>query len=209
MITASAGDSGYLGWDSESPAESGYAEFPASSPHVVAVGGTRLSVAAAARGTARRCGTAAAPAAAAAASNSRPRPGSRALADWSAVGCAGNRAVADVSADADPYTGLAVHDTSPRCEHCRWQVEHVVNWCTIGGTSLASPLIASVFALAGGAAGSAYPARTLYENEIAAPGSLHDVTTGSNGECTQPLTWAPVNPAARPPKRAPRAAPRR
>src|SRR5208282_2600075 len=42
VITASAGDSGYLSWD---PEHSGSVEFPASSPHVVAVGGTRLALA--------------------------------------------------------------------------------------------------------------------------------------------------------------------
>ena len=73
--------------------------------------------------------------------------------DWSGVGCGAKRAVADVSADADPYTGLAVHDTSPECEYQyeEAKVKHVLYWCTIGGTSVASPLIASVFALAGGA----------------------------------------------------------
>ena len=71
--------------------------------------------------------------------------------DWSGVGCGAKRAVADVSADADPYTGLAVHDTSPECEYQyeEAKVKHVLYWCTIGGTSVASPLIASVFALAG------------------------------------------------------------
>ncbi len=44
VITASAGDNGYLNWDAENPEEAGYAEFPASSPHVVAVGGTRLEL---------------------------------------------------------------------------------------------------------------------------------------------------------------------
>ena len=61
-------------------------------------------------------------------------------------------------------------------------------WCTIGGTSVASPLIASTFALAGGASKVEYPAKTLYENEAKSPGSLHDVTTGSNGECTKPFS---------------------
>src|SRR5205807_7585254 len=77
----------------------------------------------------------------------------RALGDWPAVGCATHRAVADVAAVADPYTGLAVRDTSPTCEHV-WEeakVKHVDHWCTIGGTSLSSPLIAGVYGLAGGA----------------------------------------------------------
>ena len=96
----------------------------------------------------------------------------------------------NVSADADPYTGLAVHDTSPECEYKyeEAKVKHVLYWCTIGGTSVASPLIASTFALAGGASKVEYPAKTLYENEAKSPGSLHDVTTGSNGECTKPFS---------------------
>ena len=37
------------------------------------------------------------------------------VADWASVGCgrARPRAVADVSADADPYTGVAVYDSVP------------------------------------------------------------------------------------------------
>jgi hypothetical protein len=84
----------------------------------------------------------------------------------------------------------AVRDPSPECEY-RYEeakVKHVLYWCTIGGTSVASPLIASVFALAGGASKVEYPAKTLYENEVKSPGSLHDVTTGSNGECTKPFS---------------------
>lgn len=44
MITAVAGDDGYLNWDALSSSERGYVNFPASSPHVVAVGGTCLSL---------------------------------------------------------------------------------------------------------------------------------------------------------------------
>jgi hypothetical protein len=92
------------------------------------------------------------------------------------VGCASNRAVADISADADPYTGIAVYDSTENSEGDK-------GWAVIGGTSVASPIIASVFALAGGAQGVDYPARTLYEGAVNAPGSLHDVTSGSNGAC--------------------------
>jgi hypothetical protein len=90
-----------------------------------------------------------------------------------------------VSADADPYTGVAVHDSTPGAG-CNGTVADP-NWCTIGGTSLASPLIAAVFALAGGAGEVAYPARTLYENERSSSSSLHDVTVGSNAACSQPF----------------------
>jgi Subtilase family len=189
VVTAASGDDGYLNWDAESSIERGAVGFPASSPHVVAVGGTRLSLAAGGawagetvwngdHATGGGCSVVfAAP------------PWQHSLADWTAVGCESKRAVADVAADADPYTGVAVRYTSPECEYTyeEAKVKYVLHWCTIGGTSLASPLIASVFALQGGADGVAYPAATVYENELKAPATLHDVTVGSNGECTKPF----------------------
>jgi hypothetical protein len=169
VITAAAGDDGY---------RKGSVEYPASSPHVVAVGGTRLDLQEGAwteetvwngqGATGGGCSQFfAAP------------PWQLGTSDWSSVGCGEKRAVADVSADADPYTGVAVYNSASKCEG---------HWCTLGGTSLSSPLIAAVFALAGGAHGVQYPARTLYENERSSPASLHDVVSGSNGECREPLT---------------------
>ena len=116
VITASAGDNGYLDWDSSIP---GAVEFPAASPHVVAVGGTRLQLSTE-RGVGgrERCGTASAPAAEAAARSSRRPRGSRRCPAGRAVGCAGARAVADVAADADPYTGVAVY----RLAHARMRI---------------------------------------------------------------------------------------
>ena len=181
VITAAAGDDGYLNWDALSNAEHGFADYPASSPHVIAVGGTRLELNSPANtwksetvwngdgATGGGCSA-----------RFDAQPWQQELPDWSDVGCSSKRAVADVSADADPYTGVAVYDTTP------YEGE-VLKWLPVGGTSLASPLIAAVFALAGGAHGVEYPAKTLYENEINDPGSLHDVQTGSNGECTKPF----------------------
>jgi hypothetical protein len=190
VIAAAAGDEGYLDWDAEEASERGYVGFPASSPHVVAVGGTRLSLGAESAWAGETVWNGDGATGGGCSVVFTAQPWQQSLSDWSAVGCATKRAVADVSADADPYTGLAVHDTSPECEY-RYEeakVKHVLYWCTIGGTSVASPLIASTFALAGGADGVEYPAKTLYENEVKSPGSLHDVTTGSNGECTKPFT---------------------
>jgi hypothetical protein len=51
-------------------------------------------------------------------------------------------------------------------------------WGTVGGTSAAAPIIASMYALAGNASGFA-AAQSTY-NDAA---SLHDVTSGSNGSC--------------------------
>jgi hypothetical protein len=192
VLTAAAGDDGYLNWTLAG--EPGYfagADYPASSPHVVAVGGTELTVS---ESGARRSETV---------WNEDPDPtrgnegagGSGCSAqfaapawqlemiDWASVGCetgaAATRAVADVAADADPYSGVLVYDSDAAPE----------DLIVIGGTSVASPIIASVFALAGGAHGVAYPAQTLYyrHGRDGSPG-LYDVTGGGNGKCDDVYT---------------------
>jgi hypothetical protein len=205
VITASAGDDGYLNWLEEP--RSAYANFPASSPQVVAVGGTRLSpLGPSGEWTGERAwndggeseGVKEGHGAGGGGCSIQfaAQPWQRDVSDWSSVGCGSDRAVADVAADADPYSGLAVYDSSsPECtseyetENTKKElVRHTVaHWCTIGGTSLASPLVASVFALAGGAQGVEYPAQTLYRNAAKSPATLHDVTEGSNGECLLPF----------------------
>jgi hypothetical protein len=184
VITASSGDFGYLDWFSEEPAQA--ANYPASSPHVVSVGGTRLTLSAAktwesetvwndggeSNGKLEGAG-----AVGGGCSGRFAAPAWQlALPNWSSVGCTTARAVADISADGDPYSGVAVYDSteSPHGEK---------GWAAIGGTSVASPIIAAAFALAGGGQGVAYPARLLYENLQQDPASLHDVVSGSNGEC--------------------------
>jgi hypothetical protein len=179
VITASAGDDGYLSWDS---GEQGLAEFPASSPHVVAVGGTRLSLTTEGEWSSESVWNGDGATGGGCSVNFRAPAWQLSLADWSTVGCGEKRAVADVAAVADPYTGFAVHYTSPACEYVYQKT--VEYWCTIGGTSLASPVIAGVFALAGGSGSIPYPARTLYENAVRKPSALHDVQSGSNGRCT-------------------------
>jgi len=188
VITAASGDNGYLNWDATGSSGKGLLDFPASSPYVVAVGGTRLSLEAGGAWAGETVWNGYHAGGGGCSAVFTAQPWQQSLSDWSAVGCASKRAVADVAADADPYTGVAVLDTSPECEYRYEEAEvvHVLHWCTLGGTSVASPLIASVFALAGGADGVAYPAQTLYENELHAPESLHDVTVGSNGECSKP-----------------------
>ena len=186
VITASAGDNGYLDWDSASP---GSVEFPAASPHVVAVGGTRLNLGAKGAWAGESVWNGLGAGGGGCSTVFLAPAWQSALAGWSGVGCAGDRAVADISADADPYTGVAVADSlSPECEYTYTEgaTKHTQHWCTLGGTSLASPLIAAVFALAGGSHGVDYPAETLYANAGGAAAALHDVIAGSNGECSQP-----------------------
>jgi subtilase family serine protease len=91
--------------------------------------------------------------------------------NWSATGCGTMRGVADVAADADPATGAAVYDST--------SYQGRSGWFQVGGTSLSSPLIAAVFALAGNSTSASYPASLPYGNMS----SLHDVTSGSNGSC--------------------------
>jgi Subtilase family len=175
VITVSAGDDGYLDWDAEHSSERTKPDFPATSPDVVAVGGTHLLLDAHEGSWAEETVWNGDGATGGGCSNLFTAP------SWqpsSAVGCGSRRAVADVAADGDPYTGVAVYDSTPDPSE-----NDETGWSTIGGTSVASPIIASAYALAGGAHGVAYPAETLYANLLASPASLHDVTSGSNGEC--------------------------
>ncbi len=185
VITAAAGDFGYLNWAVPVAAERGNPYYPASSPHVVAVGGTDLTLSASQEwseetvwngvGSESEFG---ASGGGCSASFEAP-PWQRQLPDWRSVGCASQRASADVSADGDPDTGVAIYDTTPNPNGS------VPHWITLGGTSLASPLIAAGFALDGGSHGASYPARTIYENAVRNRGSSHDVESGSNGECSK------------------------
>jgi subtilase family serine protease len=75
------------------------------------------------------------------------------------------RAMNDVAAVAAPYTGVAYYDTY-----------NYGGWGVAGGTSTATPIIASIYALAGNAA-KLNAAESLY----AKGASLYDVTSGQNG----------------------------
>ncbi len=83
---------------------------------------------------------------------------------------------------ADPNTGVAVYDTANSCgtsKFCDYLisvglVQGADGWVQVGGTSASSPIIASVFALAG---------TTSPSLPYANPGALFDVTSGSNGSC--------------------------
>jgi subtilase family serine protease len=150
VITASSGDSGYG------------VQYPAASQYVTAVGGTSLT----------------------------SSSGSWSETVWSGAGsgcsaydlqpawqssfvpnsvCA-RRAVADVSAVADPSTGVAVYDS--------YTYQGVGGWLVFGGTSVASPLIASVYALAGNAATVNYGSYPYSHTK-----ALNDMTSGINGSC--------------------------
>jgi subtilase family serine protease len=83
------------------------------------------------------------------------------------------RAEADVSADADPGTGVAIYDTY-----------HRGGWLVFGGTSVATAIVTSVLALEGKT--SANSPGALYAHPL----NFNDITTGSNGTCGAPLCMA-------------------
>lgn len=181
VITAAGGDSGYL---RRKTIGSGV-EYPASSPHVVSVGGTSLKMMGVGGqawadesvwgGSGGGCSV-----------NFPAQAWQREVSDFSSVGCGtgsqSRRASNDVAADADPYTGVAVYDSVPYLSPGEPPRDgSPPGWTPLGGTSVASPIVASMFALAGGSHGVAYPAQTPYSH--LGSGLLHDVTEGGNGAC--------------------------
>ena len=146
-ITASTGDNGYKG-----------GSYPASSAFVTAVGGTSLSV----TSSGARVSETAWSGAGSGCSTVIAKPSFQTTVN---TGCA-KRAIADVSAAANPNTGgLSVYAPTSLTAS---------SWSQYGGTSESSPIIASVYALAGGGYSNATP----YSHTS----SLFDVTSGSNSK---------------------------
>lgn len=168
VVTASAGDGGFgVG-------------YPAADPDVVSVGGTGLTADASVPrgwqesvwgdgtqgvkgdGTGSGC------------SKFEPQPSWQSAVAALTAACPAGRAVADLSADADPASGLAVYDTDPN--------DSIGGWVKAGGTSLAAPLVTAMYALAGAPQAGTYPVTYPYADPGQA-GDLNDVTAGSNGTC--------------------------
>jgi hypothetical protein len=151
VITASSGDWGYG------------AIYPASAPGVTAVGGTSLRQDGSGswsesvwNGAGSGC------------SRYQDKPA------WqSDSGCA-KRTVADVSAVADPNTGVAVYNDYG-----------LGGWAVYGGTSASAPIIAATYALAGVPQVDTNPAQYPYDSRtVAAAQEINDVSGGSNGSCS-------------------------
>jgi subtilase family serine protease len=147
-ITASSGDSGYG------------VSFPAASRFVTAVGGTTL----ARDGSARGWRESAWNGAGSGCSAYVTKP------SWQLDAACARRTVADVSAVADPSTGVSVYDS--------YGYQGQRGWFVVGGTSASAPLVAGVYALAGNASSLVYGSAPY-----ATPAALFDVTAGSNGTC--------------------------
>jgi N-acetylneuraminic acid mutarotase len=138
--------------------------FPAASPYVTAVGGTSLvRDSSTARGWTETAWNSIGHGPGSGCSTIEPKP-----AFQTDTGCS-MRTVADVSAVADPETGVAMYDTYGA---------DGTGWEQIGGTSAATPIITSTYALAGPVAPGTYPNSYPYAHPY-----LNDVTSGSNGTC--------------------------
>ncbi len=142
---------------------SGYGvSYPAASQYVIAVGGTVLTKdSSAARGWDETAW--ASSGSGCSAYEHKP--------SWQTDnGCTG-RTLNDVAAVA---TNVAYYDTPTSG-----------GWNTGSGTGISAAIIAAAYALAGDPAAGSYPASSLYAN----PTGLYDITTGSNGHCSQPYPY--------------------
>ncbi len=194
VIAAATGDSGYDDWtlyaNEGEPVAAEQPDAPASLPSVVAVGGTTLKLNGSGKrrsetvwnGNAAFDGSEFEGASGGGCSTLfTAEPWQQATSGFAATGCAGKRVAADVSAVADPNTGFDIYDSYDCGPVCEVEGEGE-GWLTIGGTSVSTPLISSLFALAGGSKGVEDPGLTLY-GHLGETSSLFDVTEGGNGYC--------------------------
>jgi hypothetical protein len=146
-VTASTGDHGYAAGP----------QFPASSGHVIAVGGTHLVANSSKRGWTETVWSGAG----GGCSRVYAKP------KWQKDADCSMRTEADVAAVADPATGVAVYGPN---------ASGVSTWMVFGGTSVSAPLIGGIYGERGD---KVKFASKLYKK----PNKLFDVTAGSNGSC--------------------------
>ena len=165
-VVVSSGDSGNV------------VSWPSTNPNVVAVGGTTLTRDSSARGWnetvwgtssgGNGAGSGCAP--------HEPKPDYQLALNTNCD----KRATADISADANPGTGLAVYNTFGHS-----------GWSQVGGTSLAAPLVTAMYALAGTPEPGTYPVTYPYHDPDPAA-HLTDVTEGANNDCGNVLCQAGI-----------------
>ncbi len=159
-VIAATGDHGYI--------DDGYNAYPAAIPGVTAAGGTSLAPATSGQsargfsesawsldggwGAGSGCDT------------QEQKPPYQ-----DDVGCTG-RAYSDLSADADPDTGLLIYDSE------------IGGWWQYGGTSLATPLIAAYEAITG--VDGTTPQWAYTDSAL-----LNDPTTGWSGDCPSTILY--------------------
>ncbi len=178
-FVASSGDSGAFNNGGRTAAVG----YPAASPNVVSVGGTRLTVDSSGNylsesgwGYGTQSANNGGSGGGLSRYESQPSYQNGVVTQSSTA-----RAVPDVAFDADPYSGVAVYDSYD-----------FSGWAQIGGTSLAAPMFGAVLAIAN--QGRVLAGLTTLDGRsqtlpmlYAAPASdFHDVTTGNNGFAAGP-----------------------
>jgi MYXO-CTERM domain-containing protein len=152
LVLAGSGDDGYGKSTEDDGTVVNQNMSPANLPWVMAVGGTTLRKAAGGRGWTETVWRGAG----SGCSSHAPKPA------WQTdTGCP-RRMIADVAAVADPTTGVAYY---------------IGGWKVVGGTSIAGPIVAGIFANFG-----IWSVSWPYAN----PSAFFDVTSGNNGACTVP-----------------------
>lgn len=160
-VFAATGDGGAYdcnsGWGSVPPTLA--VEYPASSPFVVAVGGTNKTAAAESGWSDGGGGV----------STAYPRP---AYQSQTATAAGNHRLIPDIAAVADPSTGYLVYYPTSYA-HAGWQ--------TVGGTSLAAPAVTAMLANVLGTHGATRGVGDIHCALYHAPSSaIRDITTGGN-----------------------------
>jgi hypothetical protein len=189
VITAATGDFGYLWWAGPPPFPQ-TTNMPASMPGVVSVGGTTLNLNGEGKRSAESVWNGNGPlnegewqfgvSGGGCSIFFEATAWQHAAPGFPATGCGTKRLSADVSAVGDPLTGFDIFDTYECGSPCS-SLKGGKAWSTIGGTSVSTPLIGALYALAGGADGISTPSLTLYAH--LGGSSLFDVTKGGNGYC--------------------------
>jgi hypothetical protein len=202
VIAAATGDDGYYDWDyynggatsAEVPAEPG---APASLPSVIGVGGTSLYLGSGGKRSSETVWNENGPGDEVGLAEERGEGATGSgcstlftapkwqldAPDFAASGCGTKRLSADVAADGNPQTGFDIYDTYKCGEACEeFGIGKGSGWLTIGGTSLSTPLISAMWALAGGSGGLTSPALALY-GHLEQKSSIYDVTDGGDGFC--------------------------
>ncbi len=151
---ASAGDSGLP------------ADYPSSSPNVISVGGTLLTLTFNSNGSLQSVSETGWSSGGGGCSLFETANSAQSgFGGYVQVSCAGKRATPDVSLDAAPNSGAAVYDSS--------SFYGQKGWYQVGGTSLSSPMWAGRSASANAVVNTAY----VYGSSI----TFRDITSGNNG----------------------------
>jgi kumamolisin len=178
-VTVAAGDGGSSDGVNDGLA---HVDFPASSPNVLACGGTRLMAKGQSIGseTVWNDGTSGGATGGGISAFFIPPPVWQANANLPPSvnpGAKPGRGVPDLAADADPLTG--------------YQVRVDGQSTVIGGTSAVAPLYAGLVALLNQSLAKpvGFLNSWLYTDAVSVPGAIHDITSGNNGAYKAQPGW--------------------